>query len=425
MCGVVYMYTRVGNIKVANKRFSTSKHNYEINFDSDAIIVESDDGDKIDSVKYSFSKIRDVVTKSLPCTIDLVGIVKEFKPVGKITPKNSSEELVRRTITVVDSSECAIEITLWQTHATKFDEATLMTKPLVAFKGVSVKEYNGARTLSTMQQTLMVLVAGEEDCGGSEIVKETQSWWAASPSGDFFNVSAGTGLGNTPGAPEAKSHTVVSIADMKEECKRGFFGEKGIFFDIVAKLSFISTKGKESEIPIYYSACTSCNRKLSDDNRCFACDKTVAVPQLKYLLRAQFIDASDQGYLSVFDAQALTILKKPVEDVLRGTSVADELKKTYFETDYLLRVKATGQEFKGEMRPRITVIAAEPIDPVSRGRKLLKKIIDKIGKELPTEVITEKEDVIPCAMDEDEPECKKMRIDESGQIEPMAVEAKE
>lgn len=432
--GKVYTLSK-GSVKVANKRFSTSKHNYEISFDADAVIVESedkDDADKIDAVKYTFTKIREVSSKSLPCTIDLVGVVRDVKPIGKITPKNSSEELVRRTVTVVDTSECSIDITLWQDHATKLDEAVLLGKPVIAFKGLSVKEYNGSRSLSTMQQTMMTVVTPDLQLG--QVATETAAWWASGPSavGDFFNLSSTSAVGGTPGIsgggnPDNRT-AACSIADMKEECKRGLFGDKGLFFDIVAKLSFVSTKAKDAEIPIFYSACSSCNRKLSDDgtNRCFACDKIVPAPKLKYLLRAQFIDHTDQCYLSVFDAQAVGILKRPVEELVEaskaGSSIGEELKKSFFQRSFLLRVKATAQEFKGEMRPRITVIAAEPLDALSRGNKLLKKIFDKVGRADPDVKMAadDKENVkvepdVKMADDkenvEDEPDCKKMRVD--------------
>ena len=445
--GNIYMMAK-GNVKVANKRFSTSKHNYEITFDADAQITLCEDDDKtIETVKYSFTKVRDIGTRSVPCTIDLIGVVRDFKPIGKIQPKNGGEELTRRSITIVDNSECAIDVTLWQNAASKFDEALLGSRPVVAIKGLSVKEYNGSRTCGTLQQSMLEVVTADSAVGQSETAKELLSWWSTNPNvSDYFNLSANQSMA-TPGAPNSeqrgRQQTITSIADMREECKRGFFGDKGIYFDIVAKLSFVSTKSKDGDIPIHYAACPGCNRKLSDDgtNRCFACDKTVSAPKLKYLLRAQFVDHTDQCYLSVFDAQAVTVLKKSVEDLLeaaKSSALPDELKKAYFEKTYHLRVRATAQEFKGEMRPRVTVVAAEPVDPVSMGNKLLKRIIEKIGvdsapldpiKETtggdaemttaePSPDSKENEDVNM----EDEPETKKMRM---STVEDAEVSVKE
>ena len=448
--GKVYTFHK-GNVKVANKRYSTSKHNYEINFDADSVITMQTDADhEIEAVKYSFVKIRDIQIKHVPCTIDLIGVVKEFKAIGKITPKNGGEELTRRTITVVDNSDCAIDITLWQDSASKIDESILVTKPIIAIKGLSVKEYNGSRTCGTLQQSMIEVV--NDSCEGvaaTDAAKELSSWWSTNPSvADVFNLSANS---PTPGVPGSESRgrqqsQITSIADMREECKRGFFGDKGIYFDIIAKLSFVSTKSKDGDIPIHYAACPSCNRKLSDDgtNRCFACDKTVSNPKLKYLLRAQFVDHSDQCYLSVFDAQALPMLKRSVDELLEcvktGSSIPDELKKAYFDKTYHLRVRATAQEFKGEMRPRVTVVAADPVDAVAMGNKLLKKIIEKIGVEVKTEPLTtiaedtkmtsaEKENTEDTTMNQAEPDdeqvTKKMRMTESMDIEPPPVESKE
>ena len=445
--GKVYTFSK-GNVKVANKRFSTSKHNYEINFDADAVIEQSLEDDRsIESVKFNFTKIRDISTKNLPCTIDLVGVIREAKPIGKIQPKNGGEELTRRTITLVDNSECAIDVTLWQDSASKIDESLLGTRPIVAIKGLSVKEYNGSRTCGTLQQSMIEIVTPDSSVASAETVKELLSWWSTQPSiADLHNLSANQALGGTPGAPNSeqrgRQQTVTSIADMREECKRGFFGDKGIYFDIVAKLSFVSTKSKDGDIPIHYCACSSCNRKLSDDNRCFACDKPVSNPKFKYLLRAQFVDHSDQCYLSVFDAQAASILRRPVDELLAApkSALPDELKKAYFERTFHLRVRATAQEFKGEMRPRVTVVSAEPVDAVSMGNRLLKKIIEKIGRDTtatPLEGIPEvtaKENVkesnkhemedvnMKEEEEEEQPDLKKMRM---ADIEPTPIESKE
>ena len=452
--GKIYTFSR-GNVKIANKRYSSSKHNYEINFDSDALIqasTDSADDSLIDSVKYSFTKIRDISSKPLPCTIDLVGIVKDFKPIGKVQAKNGGgEELTRRTITVVDDTECAIDVTLWQDAALRFDETLLSSKPVVVVKGLSVREYNGARTLGTLQQSVIEVNSIEgvanQSFANTDACKSMLSWWGNSPNiSDFFNLSSGAnGAGNgTPGAPNSEltgsgGRTLTTIADMREECKRGFFGDKGIYFDIIAKLSFVSTKSKDGDIPVYYSACPTCNRKLADDGtlRCFACDKTVSAPKLKYLLRAQFIDHSDQCYLSVFDGQALTILKKSVEDLLgsvsgSNSSIPDELKKSYFEKNFHLRVRAMAQEYKGEMRPRVTVVAADPVDSVSMGNRLLKKIIDKVGVEKRLDPIVESttENTAPGnTMEEDgegEPETKKMRkMADDMDVDGVPIESKE
>jgi replication factor A1 len=342
---------------------------------------------------------------------------------------------------MVDNSDCSIDVTLWQDSANKLEDSMLSSKPIIAIKGLSVKEYNGSRTCGTLQQSMIEVVSGSTDSGisATEAARELVSWWSSNPSvADVFNLSSNSATPAVPGSEPRRQQTqITSIADMREECKRGYFGDKGIYFDVLGKLSFISTKSKDGDIPIHYSACSTCNRKLSDDgtNRCFACDKLISNPKLKYLLRAQFVDHSDQCYLSVFDAQALTLLRKSVEDVLDASkngssSIADELKKSYFDKTYHLRVRATAQEFKGEMRPRITVVAADPLEPVSMGNKLLKKIMDKIGQEVRSEPLESIKENVKMAeeneeMQDDEQVSKKMRMTESMDTEPAPVESKE
>jgi replication factor A1 len=121
---------------------------------------------------------------------------------------------------------------LWQDSASKIEEAVLSTKPVIAIKGVSVKEYNGSRTCGTLQQSMIDVVSSE-----AEIGKDIFSWWTNNPNiSDFHNLSASSSLSaQTPSAADqskgGRNQTLTSIADMREECKRGFFGDKGTYFD--------------------------------------------------------------------------------------------------------------------------------------------------------------------------------------------------
>ena len=57
-------------------------------FGAKAKIEAIEDDLTIGGVKYNFITIKDVQGKSLPCTVDLCGIVVEFKPIQEVVTKN-------------------------------------------------------------------------------------------------------------------------------------------------------------------------------------------------------------------------------------------------------------------------------------------------------------------------------------------------
>ena len=379
--GKVYTFSK-GNVKVANKKYSSSKHTYELTFEDDAMIVEqsAEASEGIESIKYNFARVRDLQSKSVPCTVDLIGVVREAKPLGKVPSKSGGEELQRRTVSIVDQSECSVEVTLWQESALKFEESALLGNVL-ALKGVSVREYNSGRSCSTLPATQLEI---------SPNISETtdlQGWWSkGADKSSFFNISSGVSAGRSSlGGVTGGSIKDCNISDMKEDCSRGFISAgSGLSFEVIGYLSHISTRAKDVETPIYYNACPNCNRKLLTEtgNKCQACDKNVE-PNPRYLLRAQFTDHSDECYLSCFHDQALSILGKNVSEFIKvkenGASVSDELRSNYFRQPWLLKVRAIANEYKGEVKAKVTVVSCEPVDFAALTKKIAKRLAAKYG----------------------------------------------
>ena len=365
--GKVYTFSK-GNVKVANKKYNSTKHNYELTFEEDAVIECSPDAENgIESMKFHFSRVRDLQSKPLPCTVDLLGVVKDVKQLGKVAAKG--EELIRRTITIVDQSECAVEVTLWQENSTKFEESTLIGKVL-ALKGLSVREYNGSRSCSTTQTSHLEI----EPASAKEEVQGLAEWYRNHQESQFFSISSSGGRGSVGGSSAQLKE--VTVGEMKDECNRGLLGN-GVNFEITGYLSYVLTRIKDQESPIYYMACNTCNRKLPEDKRCIACDKQVeGLP--RFMLRAQFLDATDEAFLSVFHDQAVPLLGKPVSDFFAG-NVQEELRGCYWKQPWTVRVRAVNSEYKGEVKPKVTVVGCEIVNYAEHAKKMIKKLQSKLG----------------------------------------------
>ena len=171
------------------------------------------------------------------------------------------------------------------------------------------------------------------------------------------------------------------LATLREDCQSGFIPSNGglAFAVNTAFMMNVSTRSKDLDLPVFYLACPTCNRKLQTDDRCMSCDKHVSNPNARFLLRAQFSDFSDDCYLSVFHDQALALLNSANPRDFTENA-ADKRKTLYLKKIFNLKVRATASEYKGEIKPKINVVHAELTDFRSDAHRMLKLLNAKIGE---------------------------------------------
>jgi len=185
--GKVYTFTG-GQIKVANRQFNRCPHRYELVFDNNAQIQEVEDCAQIKSVQFEVTNLRAIQTRSLPCTVDLCGVVVNYRPILSFTSA-AGKELVKREITIADDTETSMGVTLWGERA-KQSDSVFDNKPIIALKGVAVKEFREGRTGSLLEAGNLIF---QPDM--PEAIK-LQQWW--SKNGTHANLTslslAGDGL---------------------------------------------------------------------------------------------------------------------------------------------------------------------------------------------------------------------------------------
>merc|ERR1712187_735983 len=114
--------------------------------------------------------LRAMQARQVPCTLDLCGIVASFKPSLSFTSKDG-KELVKREIIVADDTASSISVTLWGERASQADQKS-ENNPVVALKGVSVKEFNGGRSGSLLQGGALVFDPVGPDA------ERVRQWWS-------------------------------------------------------------------------------------------------------------------------------------------------------------------------------------------------------------------------------------------------------
>jgi len=137
------------SIKIANKQFNNLSHRYELTFDQNAQVLEAADDTAIEAYKLTISDLRSLQSKTLPCNVDLCGVVTSAGPVVSFTSKDG-KELVKRELIIADDTAMTMTMALWGDRA-KQDDKDFAGNPVIGLKGVVIKEFLGGRSGSLLQ----------------------------------------------------------------------------------------------------------------------------------------------------------------------------------------------------------------------------------------------------------------------------------
>lgn len=178
--GKVYTFSR-GTVKIANRQYNRCPHRYELVFDTHALIEEVADCVKIQNVKFEIADLLSIQTRTLPCTVDICGVVVGFRPFTSFT-SSAGRELVKREITIVDHTATSIDVALWGDRA-KQDDKVFDNKPVIALKGVVVKEWRDGRSGSLLENGVMSLQPDIPEAA------KIQQWWSKNSNANFTSLS--------------------------------------------------------------------------------------------------------------------------------------------------------------------------------------------------------------------------------------------
>jgi len=372
-----------GNVKIANRQYNTCKHRYELVFDKLAQVDEVEDDKKIGDVQFAIENLRSVKGKTLPCSVDICGIITSYEqPIAFESSKQKS--LVKRVLTIADDSAMSMSVTVWADRAQK-DDSAFSGSPVVAMKGVLVKEWQGGRAGSLMEGGLMDL---QPDIPEAKRVLE---WWKTSGhSQDLEFISQTNGLSSGPRV----SGKVMDIKQMKQECEQVVSEQQT--YSVYCRLAAVQTRKRDEVQPLYYNACMEmkegmqgrmlpCNRRVDENEFCAVCQKTTkAAPRLN--LRGKFEDASSNCWVTVFHPAAERVLSltaqevKEIEQKQGREVIEDRLKEAYYGEMLQIHLRAKPDSYNGETRTNVSCIAASLAPVRDHARFMLKEIEEMLAK---------------------------------------------
>jgi len=258
---------------------------------------------------------------------------------------------------------------------------------LVAIKGVLVKEWNGGRSGSVVQDGALVF-----DPDGPE-AQRVQKWWKEGGSTQNIAALSITGGGGTGVRRDVKEATLGEMRAVVEAIP-----EKPEHYNVVSRLAMVQTR-KQGEIqPLTYMACTNpregtsllCNRRVDESGFCGGCGRN-GNPAARLNVRCRFVDFADSAWLTTFHEAAEKVVGMPAEQVreLEAESqpsagddrkIDERLKSRYYMSQpFQITVRAKSDSYNGEVRTNISCIDARPVARREHGRKLLGEIHTMLG----------------------------------------------
>jgi len=364
--GKVYTFHR-GQVKVANKKFNQLKHQYELAFNADAVITEVAEEADFQNLQhqYSFTELRELRSKALPCVVDICVVVKDQFPPRELKqqPKEDGSPAEPRFLhkfVTVDASEHSLEVAVFGEKR----EEDYKGKCLVV-KRMGVKEYQGGRSGATDWSSILL------DPESVAQVAPLRAWWTASgESAVVQSLSAAGGAGSS--APT----TDGSFVEL-EEAVKPLQVDQSIYWRTQAYLSRVRTEKKDGvKLDLAYDACPNCNKKVLN-NKCEKCDKMVQ-PNKRFLLQSlQFEDEYSTKWASAFDEAGKVLLNMTATDIdnlKHSPELQNKLQPLQYGTLWNLRLKTRMEVYEGMPKSKTSVIGVDPVSAAEAGQKVLQTL---------------------------------------------------
>lgn len=365
-----------GSIKPANKQFNSTNHRYELTFDGNALVEEAGEDEKIEAVKFSFSDLRVLQAKAVPCRVDICGIVSAFGPATAFTSKDG-KDLLKREVTVVDDTASSMVVTLWGDRA-KTEDSKFEGHPVLALKSVFVKEWNGGRSGSILESGALVFQPQGPEASRIE------QWWKQG--GSTQQIAALSVSGTAGGGARARNAKPCTVSEMRHASEQ--VSDQAETYRVVARLALVLLTKQGEKQPLHYMACAEpregstllCNRRVAEGGFCAACNKAGKVA-VRLNARCRFSDFDDSAWLGTFHEPAIQVLGMTGEEISNMEKsdggrerLEAAVRARYFSEPLQLVVRAKLDSYNGEPRPNVSCIDACAVNYAEHGREMLKNI---------------------------------------------------
>lgn len=358
--GKVYYVTKA-RIQQAKPKFSHLSHPYELSLDRDTEITECFDTADVPKINFNFTKLDQIQNSEKDSICDVIGVIKNVNDVFQITAKSTGKPFNRRNITIVDDSNFAIDVGLWNATAVDF---SIPAGSVIALKGVKVQDFGG-RSLSL---THAGSILNNPDIPEAYQLK---GWYDHKGINENFQSMKVESGGGTDSIANRKTITQAELMDLGTREKPDYFSIKGTINYF--KTDNFAYPACNNEVNVSPKGPTSCNRKVIQESdgswRCERCNLTFAEPYYRYILNCSLMDHTGQIWATLFDNEAKTLFKMTAGELINlkemeNNDIHDfaKLVNTITMKEFNLRLRARQEHFNGNMRVRYNVVGISDVD---------------------------------------------------------------
>ncbi|CAG8580360.1 5116_t:CDS:1 [Cetraspora pellucida] len=351
--GKLYSISKA-KIRMANKKYSTVKNDYELILGRETIITEVLNKDSHGFIPFNFVKIVDLIEYEKNDIIDVIGIVIKVSDIQEITTRTTRKNVNKRCITIVDQSKYQITLSLWGLQAEKFNSSIL--NHIIACKNVRVVEFQG-RNLSAIFDSTIIIDPNIQE------TNELRDWYNSHGTHSKF-----TSL-NTSSSTVQYVDDIKTLDQIKYE-KLGQGNNLDYFSTLVTVLNI--KKGN-----ILYPACPTCSKKVIEDVsewHCAKCSRSYPKPEYRYIIAAVVADFTGDVILRFFNDSALSIMNCEAKELVRLEAEDRDnydatLEKACFKP-YIIKCRAKTETYEGRSIIRYSAMSVIKIDYARRAKRL-------------------------------------------------------
>ncbi|KXZ50509.1 hypothetical protein GPECTOR_16g684 [Gonium pectorale] len=373
--GKVYIFSRF-KVKPADKKYSSFKANYQIDFTDGTEVSEAADQDTT-----AMTAAVDVTPiEMLPrrvggrALVDVAGVVLSLGPLGTVKRKADSSELPRRDVTLGDSSGKSVVVTLWgeTAHATAAQLDGQEGRVVLQVTQARVTDFNGCSISSLSKSVVTINPEGP-------LTEELLSWYSASgmaadrftPVGQDLPGTRATSGGGAGGVPSREKF--LTLKDVTALGPDALPDDKAIFQGVTAYVAMVN-----ADQQMYYLANPENGRKVVDQGggRFAEADgKVVERPEHRYVLGVKLADHTGEVTLQLFNKEAEAVMGMKADDLaaLKDSSsdaFAAALRSAAWRP-WSVVVMSKAREYNGERRVRHTAHRVDTVDWAAEAQRLV------------------------------------------------------
>ena len=108
----VYLVSN-GHLRAAHPKFNRSTSFYEMHLNENSVVREVVDDGSVLRPHPKFVKIRDLLRTRSSSLVDTLGVVEDVSEVAQVFLRSSGQEILKRTVTILDDSNASVSLILW------------------------------------------------------------------------------------------------------------------------------------------------------------------------------------------------------------------------------------------------------------------------------------------------------------------------